>query len=84
MLGDTIVLLQSLHGRRDHVVVGFTSTYAISDSPLTWVHILLMARCTWYNITPVSFTNETDCHDIDEILLKVACKMVIYIFHFIW
>jgi hypothetical protein len=31
MLGDTLVLLQSLHGHRDHVVVGFTSTYVISD-----------------------------------------------------
>jgi N6-adenosine-specific RNA methylase IME4 len=26
--------------------------------------------------TPVSFTNETDCHDITEILLKVALNTI--------
>jgi len=33
------------------MVVGFTTTYAISASPrMLWVRILLIARCTWYNI----------------------------------
>jgi hypothetical protein len=27
--------------------------------------------------TPVSFTNKTDCHDIAEILLKVALNTII-------
>ena len=29
------------------------------------------ARCT-----PVSYTNKTDCHDITEILLKVALNTI--------
>ena len=41
-----------VRSRCDRVVVGFTTTYAISAlSPLTLcVEILLMARGTWYNI----------------------------------
>ena len=49
-----------------------------------------MARCTLCNkvchwlltdhgfflLTPVSFTNETDCHNINEILLKVALSTI--------
>ena len=30
--------------------------------------------CAKTSLTPVSSTNETDCHDITEILLKVALK----------
>ena len=57
-------------------------------SPLKlWVCIVLMARCTRYNImwsslsvislgTPVSSTNKTDCHDVTEILLKVALNII--------
>jgi hypothetical protein len=61
-------------------------------SPLKlWVRILLMARCTWYNIivcqwlvtgqwfsrgTLVSSTNKTDHHNITEILLKVTLNTI--------
>ena len=41
------------------------------------VRILLVARCTRYNmqwVSPVSSTNKSDPHDITEILLKVALK----------
>ena len=59
-------------------------------SPLTlWALILIRARCTtlcdkvcqwlatgrWFSLgPPVSYTNKNDCHDITEILLKVALK----------
>ena len=54
---------------------------------MLWVQILIRARCTtfcnkvcqwlatgrWFSPGPsVSSTNKTDCHDITEILLKVA------------
>jgi hypothetical protein len=54
---------------------------------LTWVRISIRVRCTtlcdrvcqwlaigwWFSLgPPVSSTNKTDCHDITEILLKVA------------
>jgi hypothetical protein len=61
-------------------------------SPLkSWVQILMRARCTtlcdkvcqwlatgrWFSLgTPVSSTNKTDCHDITEILLKVALNTI--------
>ena len=61
-------------------------------SPLMlWVLILLRARCTtlchkvcqwlaagqWFSLdTPVSSTNKTDCHDLTEILLKVAFNTI--------
>ena len=61
-------------------------------SPLMlWVWILIRARCTtlcdkvcqWLVISlwfssglPVSSTNKTDCHDITEILLKVALNTI--------
>jgi len=58
-------------------------------SPLMlWVWISIRARCTtfcdkvcqwlatgrWFS--PVSFTNKTDCHDITDILLKVALNTI--------
>jgi hypothetical protein len=58
-------------------------------SPLMlWVWIPIRARCTtlcdkvcqwlvtgWW-FSPVSSTNRTDCHDITEILLKVALSTI--------
>ena len=61
-------------------------------SPLMlWVRISIRARCTtlcnkvcqwlatgrWFSPgTPVSSTNKTDCHDITEILLKMALNTI--------
>ena len=57
---------------------------------MLWVQIPFMARCTLYNImwlvtgqwfspgTPVSSSNKTSCHDITEILLKVALSTINY------
>ena len=81
-----IILLSTwiLHGR-DRMVVGFTTTYAISA--YHHCRILIRARCTtlcdnvcqwlatgrWFSLgSPVSSINKTDCHNIAEILLKVA------------
>jgi hypothetical protein len=36
-----------------------------------------LAASQWFSPgTPVSSTNKTDCHDITEILLKVAIKTI--------
>ena len=58
---------------------------------LLWFCILLLVRCTWYNImwwslsetccrfslgTLVSSTNKTNHHDITEILFKVALNTI--------
>ena len=48
---------------RDRMVVGFTTTYAISD---------LLQVCGF----PISSTNKTDRHDITEILLKVVLNTI--------
>ena len=79
---DLLLLKRGCRGR-DRMVGGFTTTYAISLSPLTlWVWIPLMARCAWYNILWwrlkfVSFsTNKIDHHDITEILLKVLLNAI--------
>ena len=77
-------------GRRDSMVVGFTTTYAISAYYhwCWWVWISIRARCTtlfdkvcqwlstgrWFSL--VSSTNKTDHHDIAEILLKVALNII--------
>ena len=42
-----------------------------------WVRIPLIERCTWYNICDkgyrwLSSTNKTDCHNIAQLLFKVA------------
>ena len=37
----------------------------------------LLAKGQWHSLgTPVFSTNETDCHDITEILLKVALNTI--------
>jgi hypothetical protein len=58
---------------------------------MLWVRISIRARCTtlcdkvcqwfatgrWFSLgPPVSTTNETDCHEITEILLKVALNTI--------
>ena len=54
--------MRGLHGC-DCMVVGFITTYAISDLRLT-------------PDTPVSSTNKIDLHNIAEILLKVALNTI--------
>ena len=80
---------------RDHMVVGFTTTYAISAyhhlrcefESCSWWGVLNTTLCDkicqwhvagrWYSPgTPVSSTNKTNCHDIAEILLKVALNTI--------
>ena len=86
------------------MVVGFTTTYAISVYHLescefesrSWQCVLDTTLCDevcqwlstgqWFSLGPlVSSTNKTDCHNIAEILLKVALNTItpnqcIYIF----
>ena len=72
-------------GRRGHdrMIVGFTTTYASSAyhhlscmfESRSWRGVLHTTLCDKVCErlaagTPVSSTNETDCHDITEILLK--------------
>ena len=46
-------------------------------SPLMlWVRILIRARCTTCDRSVIFSTNKTDCHDITEILLKVALNTI--------
>ena len=70
----------------DRIVVGFITIYAItnvvSSNPVqascTRNNIMRYSlsvthgRSVFSPGTPVSYTNKTDCHDITEILLKVA------------
>ena len=71
---------------RDRMVVGFTTTCAIivvsswrgvldtilCDKVYQW-----LATSQWFSQgTPVFSTNKNDCHDITEILLKVALKTI--------
>ena len=64
----------------DGLVVGFITTYAISDfESHSWRGVLNTTLCDkvcqWFSPgTPVSSTSKTDRHDITEILLKVALK----------
>jgi hypothetical protein len=81
------------HCGRDHMVVGFTTTYAISAyhhyccefESLSWQGVpdttlfdkfgQWLAAGQWFSLdTLVSSTYKTDCHNITEILLKVAFK----------
>ena len=76
------------HGR-DHIVVRFTTTYAINAyhhqscefEPRSWRGVLDTTLCDkvcqWFSpSTPVSSTTKTDFHDITEILLKVALNTI--------
>jgi len=78
------------HRGRDHLVVGFTTTCTISAyhhlscefKPWSWRGVLnttLDKVCQWIAsrwFSPASFTNKTDCHDITEIVLKVALNTI--------
>ena len=72
------VILQSIinifWGRcdRNRIIVGFVTTYAISDKVCQW-----LATGWWFSPgTPVSFTIKTDHHFITEILLKVVLNTI--------
>ena len=75
----------------DRMVVGFTTTCAISSyhhccefEPCSWRRVLDTTICdkvhqllvTGRWFSPVSFTNKTDRHDITETLLKVALNTI--------
>ena len=75
--------IPTLRGRcdRDRIIIGFTTTYAISVSckfeSRSWRGVrdttLCDKVCDWsgaFSGTPVSSTNKTNRHDITEILLK--------------
>ena len=80
------------HRGRDRMVVGFTTTCAISfyhhescefESANCEVYSICdkvgrrLATGRWFSPgTPVSSTNATDRHDITEILLKVALNTI--------
>ena len=85
------IKLYSNCGRRDRMVVGFIITYAISAyqhlrcefEPCSGeVHTLCYKVCQWlvtglfFPVYSGSSTNKTDCHDITEILLKVAVNTI--------
>jgi len=83
--------MQGRHGR-DRMVVGFTTTYAISiyhhwccdfesRSGRCVQHCVIKfvseATGQWFSPSPsVSSTNKTNHHDITEILLKVALNTI--------
>ena len=86
---NTVNVNTSIWGRRgrDHMVVGFTTTYAISAlSALMFLFsFFFRARsttlcdnvCQWFSPgSPVSSTNKTDRHYISEILLKVTLNTI--------
>jgi hypothetical protein len=93
-------LLSERHCSRDRMVVGFTTTYEISAYHHWRVVSLnpIQVRCTRYNISlsvtcdrsvispesPVSSTNKTGCHDITEILLKMATTIHSQPWHSRW
>jgi hypothetical protein len=78
-------------GRRDRMVVGFTTTYAINtyhyqrcefeshsgDTTLCYKVCQWLATGRWFSqSTQVSSTNKTSRHDIAEILLNVALSTI--------
>ena len=103
-----VLVLVSGRRRRDHMVVGFTTTYAISayhhwccefesrsgrgvqHSVIKFVSDLRQVCGFLWDLPPVSSTNKTDCHDITEILLKVALSTIkptnqpVPVFWFFW
>jgi hypothetical protein len=67
------------HRGRNRMVVGFTTTYAISAHHQVSI-ILYDKVCQWLAtgrwFSPISSTNKTAHHDIVEILLKVALNNI--------
>ena len=73
------------HCGHDRMVVGFTTTYAFSAYHNWCCEFKSRSgRGVQHNVTgqwfslgsPVSSTNKTDCHDVTEILLKVALNTI--------
>ena len=63
------------HRGHDRMVVGFTTTYAISVYHHWWcVFESRSGRCVQHYV--LKFVNKTDRHDIAEILLKVALNTI--------
>ena len=86
-----IIYIYIIWTHSDHMVVGFTSTYATSvyhhwccefeshsgDTTLCDKVCQWLAIGQWFSSgTPVSSTNKTDRHDIFGILLKVALNTI--------
>jgi hypothetical protein len=80
-----IAIRNRKRGRRGSMVIGFTTTYATSayhhwccefesrsGRGVHYVIKFVSDRSVVSRGTPVLSTNKTDCHDIAEILLKVA------------
>ena len=69
----------------------------LSETLIVTLQIPLMARCIWYNImwqslsvtsgglwlSPVSSTNNTDRHDLTELLLKVVLNTITLLLTFV-
>ena len=77
-----LIYVQNIWGCHDHMVVRYTSTLSISRYHQYYCQIdqvTLMSRCTWCEFTcgiSVVFSEyycrRFLCHDLTEILLKVA------------
>ena len=74
-----------LRGCHDHMVEGFTTTYAIivyhhSSGEFEFrsgeVYLIQLDMMKFSMCTPVSSTNKTDRHNITEILLKVTLNTI--------
>jgi hypothetical protein len=82
------------HIGRDHIVVGFTTTYAISvyhhwccefgyrSGKGVQHYVIKFVSGLWFS--PGSSINKTDRHDITEILLKVALNTITLILTYEW
>jgi hypothetical protein len=76
-----------VHARLCKLQKGCTPLDAASDTVYQ-----LLAHGLWFSLgTPVSSTNKTGCHDIAEILLKVALntnnqinQIRLYVCYFVW
>ena len=95
MTWDNFCLISRGCRGRDRMIVGFTTTCAISTyrhlrcefESHSWRGVLDTTLCDkvcqwratgqWFSLnTQVSSTNTTDCHNITEILLKVALNTI--------
>ena len=57
--------------------VQLPSVWGVLDTTLCDKVCQWLAAGQWFSLgTPVSSTNKTDCHDITEILLKVALSTI--------
>ena len=69
----TIYAISAYHHLRCEFELRSGEVYSIQhDKVCQW-----LATCQWFSSgTPVYSTNKTDCHDITEILLKVALNTI--------